>query len=182
VNPPGTTVAGVEVVETTEGVGFVFIGRYDTPGAVIAPDVLPSHLIWLGIVVLRADFIIIVPVLNDPILIWCEKKNKHTNSGAQIHRASARKPLVGHRTNHPQEEYEPRNANYEPSPPVPHILTVTLRATKSPTRHLSVLYLCTALRAIIFEFLEGHARRLTTKLSDRRRKRPVGCNSREQIN
>jgi hypothetical protein len=45
----GTTVAGVDVAAKTAGGVFVFIGRYDTPGAVIAPDVLPSRLIWLAV-------------------------------------------------------------------------------------------------------------------------------------
>jgi hypothetical protein len=35
--------------------------------------------------------------------------------------------------------------------------------------------------AIGFHFTGDVRSRLTTKLSDRRRKRPVGCNSREQI-
>ena len=73
-----------------------------------------------------ADFFIIVSVFNNPILIRREKENEHTNSGAKVHRASPRKLTVRHATNHPQEERDPGNANYEPCPPVSHILAAAL--------------------------------------------------------
>lgn len=55
-----TKAAVVATVGTTARVDLIFTDRNDTSGATIAPDVLPSHLIWLGL------FGPMLPLLESP--------------------------------------------------------------------------------------------------------------------